>query len=266
MLEPLLKPVIALAKEAGVVINAYYQAETINAIHTKPDKSPLTQADLAAHQLITEGLQKLTPDWPVLSEEGEVVPFSERAQWEPYWLIDPLDGTKDFLEKNHEFSVNIALIKNYYPVLGVVYAPALATCYYASVADGAFKQVKTAAPQRLKTRKNPPHVTIAVSRHHGHEKLQDFIKQFQQPEIIVCGSALKFCLVAEGTADIYPRLGPTSEWDTAAAQCVLEQAGGAVVNNTGARLCYNTKESLLNPNFFAVGDIEANWKKYFTGL
>ncbi len=263
----LLNPIIALAKQAGQSIMALYQTATISSIQIKSDHSPLTQADLAANQLITQGLQTLTPNWPVLSEEVAEAPFNIRSQWEYYWLIDPLDGTKEFLEKNNEFTVNIALIKNNYPVLGVVYAPALATCYYACENAGAFKQVNEATPQSIQTRKyQPPIITITVSRHHGQAQLQAFLKQFPVATLISCGSALKFCLLAEGQADLYPRLSPTSEWDTAAAQCVLEAAGGAVLSNNQQRLCYNSKESLLNPSFLAVGDVSNHWELYLKGI
>lgn len=267
-MEKLTKAVIEIAKQAGHAINMLYQAETLDTLQIKSDHSPLTQADLEANRIITQGLQQLTPGWPILSEEAADIPFSIRVQWEYYWLVDPLDGTKEFLEKNDEFTVNIALIKNNYPVLGIVYVPALASCYYADEKQGAFKQIKEQVPQKIHTQKyqSEQPVTIAVSRHHGQDSLQNFIKQFKQIKNITCGSALKFCLVAEGIADLYPRLSPTSEWDTAAAQCVLEQAGGRVLINTGQRLCYNKKESLINPHFLAVGDPKHNWEKYFNDL
>jgi 3'(2'), 5'-bisphosphate nucleotidase len=263
-MQNILDAVIAIAKQAGEAINTFYHATKAIDIEIKSDQSPLTQADLAANQIIVEGLQKLTPKWPVLSEESVEVPFNERAGWEYYWLVDPLDGTKEFLEHNDEFTVNIALIKNNYPVLGVVYVPAVATCYYAAEMQGAYKQIKEEPSQKIQTQKyQPSQINIAVSRHHGSHSLQNFLKQFTNINLITCGSALKFCLVAEGKADVYPRLSPTSEWDTAAAQCVLEQAGGAVIVNSGARLCYNKKVSLLNPNFLAVGDLNHHWQKYF---
>jgi len=261
-MDKLLGSIIAIAKQAGQAINTFYQAAAPGTIQLKPDQSPLTQADLAANHIITQALQQLTPAWPILSEEAAAVPFDTRSQWQCYWLVDPLDGTKEFLEKNDEFTVNIALIKDNYPILGVVYAPALAICYYADAKQGAFKQNNNQSPEKIHTRKSPAYpINIAISRHHGQDALSELLKQFPTANLMIRGSALKFCLVAEGLADLYPRLSPTSEWDTAAAQCILEQAGGAVLTTTGQRFCYNKKD-LTNPSFLAVGDPEYDWKKY----
>jgi 3'(2'), 5'-bisphosphate nucleotidase len=256
---PLLLPSLAmLAQQAGeAILDVYHDKPTIR---VKSDLTPVTNADLIAHKIITEGLKNLTPEIPVLSEEGSNIAFEERAQWLRYWLIDPLDGTQEFIEKKDEFTVNIALVENHQPIIGVVLAPALETTFFASKGMGAFKQVQGQSPQKIHasifSEKN---IRIIVSRRHGLKQLEDFLKQFDIFTKVHCGSALKFCLLAEGAADIYPRLSPTSEWDTAAGQCVLEQAGGVVVNSEGEPLRYNTKNSLENPCFIAVGDKSKTW-------
>lgn len=258
----LLPHVITLAKQASEKILELY--EGVIKVETKIDLTPLTAADLAAHQILTKGLQQLTPQLPVLTEETETIPFEVRSTWQRYWLVDPLDGTKEFIEKNGEFTVNIALIENHQPVLGIVYAPALNICYFAVRGEGAFKQEQDNAPQKIHVQQQMlTPIKITISRRHGLNKLQGLLQQFNAHTILHCGSALKFGLVAEGKADIYPRLGPTSEWDSAAAQCIVEEAGGAVIDLAGNPLRYNTKASLLNPEFLAVGDVSHNWKKYF---
>jgi len=233
----------------------------------KDDSSPLTQADLAAHHIIESGLSKLTPQLPVLSEESAAIPYATRATWRRYWLVDPLDGTREFIKRNGEFTVNIALIDDGKPVMGVVYAPAKDQLYYASKDCGAFKQSDNQAVQAIKARKlDLANITVAGSRSHSDARMQAFLANLagnlSQPKLISIGSSLKICLVAEGAADVYPRLGLTSEWDTAAAQCVLEQAGGQLTDTSGNTLQYNTKESLLNPEFFACGATPHNWKQY----
>lgn len=254
--------VITLAKQAGEEILAIYQGQII--VDAKADLSPLTAADLAAHKIIVDGLKQLTPDVPVLSEESAETPFTERKNWQRYWLVDPLDGTKEFIEKNDEFTVNIALIENHQPVFGVVYAPALNICYFAMRGKGAFKQ-ENSVSQPIHVKANVgKQIHVVTSRRHGLSELQYFLQQLGDHTMLHRGSALKFGLVAEGVADIYPRLGPTSEWDTAAAQCIVEEAGGAVVDLSGKPFRYNTKASLLNPEFLAVGDVNYHWQKYFS--
>jgi 3'(2'), 5'-bisphosphate nucleotidase len=218
----------------------------------KEDKSPLTAADLASHNAIVKGLQALTPDWPVLSEESENTPYEVRSQWGLFWLVDPLDGTKEFLKRNGEFTVNIALIEDGTPILGVVYAPATGGMYYAARGVGAFKQESgQAVPIRVQ-RGSADATRVIVSRTHGTDETELYTKQYGNCEFVPMGSSLKFCLVAEGVADVYPRSGPTMEWDTAAAHCILDLAGGSVTASDGARLTYN-KPSLLNPGFLALG-------------
>src|SRR5690606_12582560 len=227
---------------------------------TKDDKSPLTAADLAAHHAIVDGLTALTPGIPVLSEESAAVPFAERSAWSRYWLVDPLDGTREFVKRNGEFTVNIALIDGDAPVLGVVHVPVTGVTYFASVEDGAFRQDGDAAPRAIASRTPPASPPVIVgSRSHAGESLKAFLARLGEHQLVSVGSSLKLCLVAEGVADCYPRFGLTSEWDTAAAQCVAEVAGATVTDLDGNRLRYNRKDSLLNPHFIVSGDPSARW-------
>ncbi len=256
-----LKTVVSIAIEAGRAIMAVYRDEI--AVSHKEDHSPLTQADLAAHEIITSGLAAMTPELPVISEESSALPFSERQTWQRYWLVDPLDGTREFIKRNGEFTVNIALIEHHEPVLGVVYAPALDMLYFAARGEGAFRQSGDNPPQSIHVRNfDPTQITVAGSRSHAGEKLLRFLDRIGPHTLVSMGSSLKICLVAEGRADVYPRLGLTSEWDTAAAQCVLEEAGGRLVETGGRVMRYNTKDTLLNPEFFAVGAGLCDWEKY----
>jgi 3'(2'), 5'-bisphosphate nucleotidase len=262
---PLLKAAVELAVKAGHKILAIYHSDF--RVGHKEDNSPLTAADLAAHHCLVEGLQTLPGGYPVLSEEAAALPFEERSQWETYWLIDPLDGTKEFVKRNGEFTVNIALIRGNRPVLGVVYAPALDTCYFAEENGGAFKQAGEAEPTRIAVRgKASGRLVVVGSRSHATPELELYLSRLGEHELKSIGSSLKFCLVAEGVADVYPRLGPTSEWDTAAAQCVVEVAGGAVTDLQGRALAYNTKPSLLNPFFLVFGDTAKDWKAAAEGI
>jgi 3'(2'), 5'-bisphosphate nucleotidase len=251
----------AIAHEAGEHILAIYQRPFTTS--EKQDGSPLTEADRAAHALISSRLRALTPDIPVLSEESATVGYEERGAWTRLWLVDPLDGTKEFVKRNDEFTVNIALIEDCQPVLGVVLAPALRVVYWACRGRGAFKQTSGGAQQPIHAR---PYAggkaKIAVSRSHPGERLAGFLQSVTRrqgpPETLAMGSALKMCLVADGTVDVYARFGPTSEWDTAAAQCVVAQAGGRLTDFTGRALVYN-KCSLLNPWFVASGAGDYDW-------
>jgi len=257
----LLSDIITLARQASAKILEVYHSDF--SAHLKADKTPVTAADLASQEILVKGLRQLTPDLPIVSEESVATPFAERKQWQKYWLIDPLDGTKEFLEKNGEFTINIALIKNHQPVLGVLFAPVLDCCYFAARGEGAFKQEGNNAPQVIHAKPyQGGKITIASSRRHGMEKLQNFLQQFEEYAVINSGSALKFGLIAEGKADIYLRLGPTSEWDTAAGQCILEAVGGAVLDLSGEPFRYNMKESLINPEFLAVGDNTHAWSDF----
>jgi len=243
--------IIDLAKQAGDAIMAIYNQDF--AVYDKNDASPLTEADLAAHHILVEGLERLT-DYPVLSEESSEAVKQERLNWDEYWLIDPLDGTKEFVKKNGEFTVNIALIQQGKPTFGVVYAPALQTLYVGDINEGAYKQEDGKDVETITVRAKPAQNSdyiIVGSRSHQSEEFKAFIQDYPGADIVSMGSSLKLCLVAEGKADIYPRLGLTCEWDTAAAQAVVEAAGGQVLHaETGKPLGYN-KENLLNP-FFIV--------------
>lgn len=261
--------VIRLAQTAGDAILEVYQSEF--AVETKDDTSPLTQADLAAHAVIVAGLKDLTPDVPVLSEESEPPAFAVRQRWERYWLVDPLDGTKEFVNRNGEFTVNIALIEQGQPVFGVVGVPVQDRVYVGDVTrrdayciEGRDSQSERRALQgRPMARQGG--VTIVASRSHGGERLEAFLaaleKDFAPVQRTPVGSSLKLCILAEGQADFYPRLGPTSEWDIGAAHAVLAAAGGSVWAADGGPMTYNAKESLLNPEFFAVADADYQWRE-----
>ncbi len=260
-LSKLLPGVVQLAKRAGERIMTIYNRDF--SVMQKKDDSPVTEADMAAHAVIDDGLEELAGQYPVLSEESASIPFEDRSRWECYWLVDPLDGTREFIKRNGEFTVNIALVEDHRAILGVVYAPALSLCYYGAQGLGAFKQEQEQDPTPIQVQKQSREtVIIAGSRSHRGESLNRFLENIANYELLAMGSALKSCLVAEGKADIYPRLGPTSEWDTAAAQCIVEEAGGYVTDTNMQNLPYNTKESLLNPHFFVFGDSRVNWSRY----
>jgi 3'(2'), 5'-bisphosphate nucleotidase len=249
-LKGLVPGVISLAREAGKAILKVY-GEVDPAVEYKRDNSPLTQADLVSHQIIVDGLVELSPEWPILSEESREIAFSQRQKWGYFWLVDPLDGTKEFLKRNGEFTVNIALMEDGAPILGVVYAPAIDRLYYGARGAGSFKEEGgVLSPIRTATA-DAGTIRVVMSRSHGsgEESLERFTGG-APCEFVSMGSSLKFCLVAEGVADIYPRTGPTMEWDTAAAQCVVEQAGGTVTDLDGNAMIYN-KPVLLNPGFVA---------------
>lgn len=262
-LETLLAPVREIARRASQKILEIYQSEDFG-VEDKSDNSPLTRADMASHHVICDGLAQLTPDIPVFSEESAKLPFSARSKWSRYWLVDPLDGTKEFIKRNGEFTVNIALIDGHTAVLGVVHIPVSDTAYYAAKGVGAFKAVGTEPAVELRTRKlNPERIVAVGSRSHGGDAVAAFTAKLPgEVTLISQGSSLKLCLVAEGQADIYPRLGPTSEWDTAAAQCVVEQAGGVVVDLSMSTIRYNAKEDILNPYFLVIGDTSFGWAHY----
>jgi 3'(2'), 5'-bisphosphate nucleotidase len=230
----------------------------------KADESPITRADRAAHDILATRLALLAPAIPMISEEAEAAhAFPVRSRWNEFWLVDPLDGTREFIGRNGEFTVNVALIRDHEPVLGVVAAPALGLAYYAARGHGAFcvQGKSPAVPIHVRPAASP--LVIVGSRSHRGDSLDGLLAKIGPHELRPMGSALKFCLVAEGSADFYPRLGPTSEWDTAAAQAVLEVAGGAVTTLDGAPLRYNRRDTLLNPHFIAFGDRGRNWAALF---
>jgi len=257
----LLPGVLKLVEEAGGAIMAVYA--TGHEVEYKADDSPITRADRAAHEILSQGLARLAPAIPVLSEESEAShAHAVRGQWRQLWLVDPLDGTREFISRNGEFTVNVALIRDHHPVLGVVAAPALGVTYYAATGYGAFRRSGDRPPEPIRVRPAASPLVIVGSRSHRGDSLDGLLARLGPHELRPMGSALKFCLVAEGSADFYPRLGPTSEWDTAAAQAVLEVAGGAVTRLDGQPLHYNARDTLLNPEFLAFGDRSRNW----TGL
>jgi len=256
-----LEKIVAIAESAGQAILEIYNRDFD--IQQKDDKSPLTEADLAAHRLIVDALEGLEPRLPVLSEESAGVPYAERSSWSRYWLVDPLDGTKEFIKRNGEFTVNIALIDAGRAACGVVHVPVSGVSYFGCVGEGAHKRHadgRTEAISVTAQRQDP--LRIAGSRSHAGDSLQRFLDKVGPHEIVSMGSSLKLCLVAEGLADIYPRLGPTSEWDTGAAQAVVEAAGGEVTGLDMQPLRYNTKDSLLNPHFLVFGDRQEDWSRY----
>ena len=259
-MQALLNATTQLARAAGEAILAVYAHPTT--LRTKDDHTPLTEADLAAHRVLAAGLSALTPHWPLLSEESAAAPWAERQQWTRYWLIDPLDGTKEFLKRNGEFTVNIALIDHGRAILGVVHVPVSGETYLAANGCGAWMlQGDGSSEARTALRVAPPPpagqaLRVVGSRSHDAERAQAIASAFAAVEYSAIGSSLKFCRVASGAAHLYPRFGLTSEWDTAAGQCVLEHAGGCVLAlPEGQALAYNSKDSLLNPSFIAACDL-----------
>ncbi len=258
-LQDLLAPVSAIARQAGTAILDVYNRDD-HAVQHKADDSPLTAADLAAHHIITESLQALTPELPVLSEESAEVPWAVRRTWGRYWLVDPLDGTKEFINRNGEFTVNIALIDQGAPVLGIVFVPVLDLLYIGAQGLGAWKEEKGRRVPicSVAVASGQKSLRVVASRRHGGAELDAWLdrarQHFPELELVNMGSSLKICLVAEGKADIYPRLAPTSEWDTAAAQGVLEAAGGTLTDTDFRPYRYNRKDDILNPYFYAMGD------------
>ncbi len=256
MKSDLIFSVRAIAKQAGTDMMAVYSSADI-CVSSKADNSPLTLADLAAHRVIVAGLSKLTPEIPILSEEAADIPYAERSKWTKFWLVDPLDGTKEFINRNGEFTVNIALIENGVPVLGVVYAPVLDVCYYGAHGSGAFKEHGQSAAQPITAKSTLAGETIKVvaSRSHFDARTEAFLENLGNYECISMGSSLKLCLVAEGAAHFYPRLGLTMEWDIAAAHAVVNAAGGVILNHEGKELRYNKSDS-HNPEFFVFAAID----------
>ncbi len=251
-LASLLQEVEKLARAAGVEIMEIYHGKDFGET-SKADDSPLTLADLASHKTIVDGLSKLEPRYPILSEEAADISYAERSQWKRYWLVDPLDGTKEFLKRNGEFTVNIALIENGVPVLGVVYAPVLDVCYYAARGVGAFVERENGAvrPIRAVAHDDDMAIKVVASRSHADERTTALLSKLGKHECISMGSSLKLCLVAEAAAHFYPRLGPTMEWDTAAAHAVVNEAGGIVCDTSQIALRYN-KEDMHNPEFMVL--------------
>jgi len=253
--------VIALSRQAGAAIMDVY-AGGFEVSH-KDDASPLTAADLVANRVIVEGLERLTPDLPVLSEESASVAWETRRHWPGYWLVDPLDGTREFVKRNGEFSVNIALIHQGAPIFGVVQAPVSGQVWHAVRGEHAYRRDGHRDTQLHSRTPATAPLRVAASRSHRDARTQGVLDRMGAIEEVALGSSLKFCRIAEGGLDVYPRFGPTSEWDTAAGQCVLHAAGGALLAaDTGKPFRYNRRESLLNGDFIALGDSELPWRDW----
>jgi 3'(2'), 5'-bisphosphate nucleotidase len=248
--QSLLDQVLEIADTASRKVMEIYQTDF--QVQTKDDNSPITEADIASHHVIVDGLTALTPDIPILSEESANAPWEERKTWTRFWLVDPIDGTKDFTNRTGEFTVNIALIENGEPVMGVVTAPALGDAYWGIKGQGAWKREADGSTRRLAVENPPQAIRAVASKNHMNEDTRHFIEQLGEHQLVQAGSSLKFCRIAEGQADIYPRLGPTCEWDTGAAHAVLVAAGGKVTQLDGTPLAYG-KEEVLNPYFVASG-------------
>jgi len=248
--ETTLNTIKSISIAAGEKIMEIYQRDYET--YEKDDKSPLTEADLAAHKLICASLAEHFPEVPILSEESSGIEYSDRKDWETFWLVDPLDGTKEFVKKNDEFTVNIALIHQGRPVLGVVHAPALCATYAGAEGLGSYKEVEGQQQAISVINEAPENWVLVGSRSHRGEAMDAYLEKFSSYDFISKGSSLKLCMVAEGSAHLYPRLGPTSEWDTGAADAVVRAAGGVVTNIEGKVLQYN-KENILNPWFMVHG-------------
>jgi 3'(2'), 5'-bisphosphate nucleotidase len=257
-LKSLVEPVVALAEDAGQAILEVYSTDF--AVQEKEDESPLTQADLASHRRIDAGLKALAPDIPIISEESGLPEFAIRRAWQRYWIVDPLDGTREFVNRNGEFTVNIALIEDHRPVFGVVHVPVQGRTYLGCAGLGARRRDGDGPWTAICVAdKSGQPARIVGSRSHRGASLDEYLENVGDFDLVPMGSSLKFCVVAEGGADLYPRLGPTSEWDTAAAQAVVEQAGGSVVTLDGKPMKYNAKEEILNPHFFVIGAADRDW-------
>ncbi|MEM6771413.1 MAG: 3'(2'),5'-bisphosphate nucleotidase CysQ [Bacteroidota bacterium] len=246
-----------ITRQAGAAIMAIYETEDFG-VEMKADDSPLTRADKAGNDLIVAGLKALDFQAPIISEEGKDIPYTTRSQYDQFWLVDPLDGTKEFIKRNGEFTVNIALVEAGKPILGAVFVPATGELYYSAKGQGAWKVVADGIAQRIRAASftmQDVHLRVVASRSHLNEATQAFMDKLNQPEIVSRGSSLKILELATGAAHLYPRLAPTMEWDTGAAHAILLEAGGKMVDdNTGKELRYN-KESLLNPYFIAYGQV-----------
>ena len=259
-----LDSVTDLAKQAARAILDIYQDSDLGVTY-KADASPLTRADLASHDIITRGLHELTPDIPIVSEESAHTPLVD-VDLSRVWIVDPLDGTKEFVKRNGEFSINIALVQDGVPILGLVYAPVLQLFYWAVRDVGVFRCHEDGTCHPIAVRPLATPLKVAVSRSHGGKRTNGFIERLGNTydlELIVRGSALKPCLVAEGSADLYPRFGKTMSWDTAAPHCIVAEAGGSVYDVSGAPLRYFDPYS-RNPSFVVVGDTALPWQHFLS--
>ncbi len=263
-LSHLIPSVINITRAAGQLILDIYQHQEYQKF-TKPDSTPVTTADLLAHELINDKLLELTPNIPVLSEEAANITLDKRSQWNRYWLVDPLDGTQEFITQSGDFATVIALIENNKPIMGVVHAPISGVSYYAYKGKGAWKipqQDKDVAINTFKHEARSQAIKVAISRRQNVDEIMARMSPLWNYELVILGSAaLKACLVAEGGADCYLRLGPTGEWDTAATQCIVQEAGGQILSTELEPLSYNERDTLENPDFIVFGDKELPWKQ-----
>ncbi len=257
--------IYTLCCQAGEVILSIYNSDNLG-VQFKKDGSPVTSADFAAHNVIKQALERLTPGWPVLSEEESDIPFSERKHWTTYWLVDPLDGTREFVNHSDEFTVNIALIHEHKSIFGFVYMPVQGVTYFGGTAvGGAWRMIANGEPETIAVRPafKGGVLRVAVSRHISEEKMPDIFTalhaEFAEVHLIELAGAAKGCLVADGSIDFYPRPGFTCEWDTAAFQAVVEAAGGKVCTQQFVPLEYNRKENLNNVGFYVIGDTTIDW-------
>jgi len=268
------KTIMKIAKAAGDAILEIYNSDEGFDVEMKSDASPVTRADLAADKVIVESLRRCYPDVPILTEESSMADYAQRKTWQRYWLIDPLDGTKEFIRRNDQFTVNIALVEGGQAILGVVYVPVSGVMYVGGRGIGAHKIAddvsKPIQGRDVRAQVAGGGIDVVASTHHSNEATDTLVAiaesalgRIRRKSI---GSSLKFCLLAEGEADIYPRMAPTSEWDTAAAQAILEAAGGAVYRGDFLSLDYNQKANILNPYFIAVADATYNWSVLFEGF
>jgi len=264
-LETFITPLKKIVVDAGAAILEVYNSASPIEIKNKSDNSPVTQADHAAHLIIDEGLRNLTTKYPILSEEGGLPDYAERSSWNRYWLVDPLDGTKEFINKNDEFTVNIALIEGDEAILGMVYVPVTGALFYGAKGCNAWKELAGDIKQlHVKPVNYGQDLSVVGSRRHGADALDAMLKsiesKFSSINLVSMGSSLKICAIAEGEADWYPRLALTCEWDTAAAHAVLNAAGGRIINANLSTLTYNQKDEMLNPYFHAIGDSRFDWE------
>ena len=260
-LQQLTHHAIEVANSAGDAIMAYFQQGNFEQF-SKDDESPVTSADYAANEVVISALKKLTPDIPIISEESDGLDLASRKDWQRYWLVDPLDGTQEFVAGRSDFAVNIALVEFGQPILGVIHAPVMKTTYWACAGQGSHKLVNGVSKQVKAKPVNPekPYLRVAISRVQTLETITKYIKPDIAIEFVSLGScALKSCLVAEGTADVYLRVGPTGEWDTGAPQIIVEEAGGCILDSEFQPLTYNQRESLINPDFMVASDRTLDW-------
>jgi 3'(2'), 5'-bisphosphate nucleotidase len=248
-LPALAEALLPIVAHAGAAIMQVYGAAF--SVQRKDDNSPLTSADLESQRIIIEGLQRITPDIPILSEESATAPWAQRQSWRELWIVDPLDGTREFVKRNGEFTVNVALVVEHEPLLGVVAAPALGLAFWGAAGVGAFSSPAGGEQRRIHIVPPQQPLRVVGSRSHASKETAAYLARLGPHVVTQVGSSLKFCLLAEGKAELYPRFGATSEWDTAAGQAVLEAAGGHVTLMDGHRLRYNCRERVINGDFVA---------------